>query len=240
MVRNELSVMSNMPTVMTRQCREVELENAGVTGVALECLLRETAPERHASRVAYARWAAEEYYLDQVRIERDEMSPEGLAVAAQAVLLADMIGVGGRDGVEGLATTRHPAFASCGKGRKQAMDGPAWDAAIRDAAWYGPLSRSMVFTVNENGVLVLMGRTAPCLRTAEPDYAEVAVDETIAPVAWRISILREGLRRAAGLERWHPGVYFDAPPESVGRWADLLNDLVREVPTAGSSAEVVE
>jgi NADH-quinone oxidoreductase subunit L len=38
--------------------------------------------------------------------------------------------IGGRDGVEGSATARHPAFASCGKGRKQASDGGAWTAAM--------------------------------------------------------------------------------------------------------------
>ena len=221
------------PVVMTRQCRETELEGRGVSGKAMECLLAETAQERHLSRVAYARWAAEEYYLNAAKLDRDEVTHDTLTLMAGAILWADVIGVGGRDGVEGAATTRHPALASCGKGRKQASDGGAWSAAIHRAA----LDCAGCFRINDNGVLVYSRahRDAP--------LNETMVDEATTPVAWVYSILREGLRRAAGLRRpahvpwaddrmgatglgWHPGVPFDAPPESLAAWAKFYNEMI--------------
>ena len=138
------------PVIMTRQCRETELEGRGVSGKAMECLLAETAQERHLSRVAYARWAAEEYYLSSAKLDRDEVTEDTLSLMAGAILWADVIGVGGRDGVEGAATTRHPALSGCGKGRKQASDGGAWSAAIHRAA----LDCAGWFRINDNGVLV--------------------------------------------------------------------------------------
>jgi hypothetical protein len=70
---------------------------------------------------------------------------------------------------------------------------------------------------------------------------ETMVDEATTPGPWVYSILREGLRRAAGLRRpahipwaddrrdakglgWHCVVPFDAPPESLAGWAALVNE----------------
>ena len=227
------------PVVMTRECREAQLRGRGVSGKAMECLLAETAEERHLSRVAYARWAAEEYYLSAAGLDRDEVTHDTLTLMSGAILWADVIGVGGRDGVEGAATTRHPAFVSCGKGRKQANDGGAWSAAIHRAA----LGSGGCFRINSNGVLVysLSHRDAPA--------NETMVYEAIMPVAWVCSILREGLRRAAGLRRpaypwiddpmtvtvlgWHPSVPFDAAPESLAAWAKAYNEMVSSEQGAG-------
>lgn len=52
---------------------------------------------------------------------------------AWAVCALDAEGVGGHDGVTGESTLRHPAFRVLGTGRKQAGDGQAWMAALRDA-----------------------------------------------------------------------------------------------------------
>lgn len=212
------------PVVITRKSRETELALMGVTGAALECLLSETTQERHQSRVAYARLAAEEYYLDTSKLDRADMSRDTLKLVAGAILWADVVGVGGRDGVEGIGTARHPAFASCGKGRKQASDGGAWSSAIRVAAHQcgGCFGIRTIADGNSALLYIIEGGSA-------------LVDDTIAPMPWVYSILREGLRRAAGLRTyregeyggrlgWHADVPFDAPPESIGLWAQLVNE----------------
>jgi hypothetical protein len=224
--------MTTYPTTkaapLTRRELQVNLEISGVTGAALECLLWETAEERHQGRVGAAHKAAEEYYLRTVKLERAEVSPEGLEIAAAAILWADVIGIGGRDGVEGAGTARHPAFADCGKGRKQATDGGAWSAAILEAARKYQGS----FRVNERGYLTFHHSHM---------VDEILVDEATVPAPWIYSILREGLRRAAGLRSphvawaddmqgamglgWHPTVPFDAPPESLAGWAKLVNEV---------------
>jgi hypothetical protein len=213
-----------MPTVLTRSEREAELVAQGVTGAALGFLLDETTQERHLSRVACALWAAEDYYLDQCKLERNEMSSGAIAVMAAAILWAEVVGIGGRDDVEGLASQRHPAFDKCGKGRKHATDGAAWSAAILDAA--RSAAPQGAFRVNENGV--------PVFQVGD---AQAWVDETIAPKPWVYSILREGLRRSVGIRTsrgyarnlglspgWHHDVPFIAPPESAAAWAKLVNE----------------
>lgn len=205
--------------VLNRKTQKSELAAIGVDGAAAERLLSEYAGDRHRSRVRYARNAAEEYYLSQCAVEREDISPESLAMVVSAILWADMVGVGGRDDVQGLSTERHPAFHQCGKGRKQASDGPAWTAAILEAAH---LSGGR-FSINENGLLVF----------SLLDGSDVAICDEIAPPRWRYAILREGLRRSVerAMEtsgtrpnRWHENVPFDAPPSSAPSWARAVNE----------------
>lgn len=214
------------PVVLTRTARQAELEQRGATGEALECLLKETTHERHLSRVAYALWAAEEYYLAAMKLDRDEASLAQLTHGASMILWSDVIGIGGRDGVEGFASERHPAFAGCGKGRKQATDGAAWSAAIREAA---------------SGIGGGFTARPDCLIYEIAGECESAVIEELVPREWMYSILREGLRRAAGLRvqthhglGWHPSAPIFAPPESLGAWAHLVNDH-KELEPAGAA-----
>lgn len=236
-----------IPLVLTRQSREEELEQKGVTGAALECLLAETTQERHRSRVAYARWVAEEYYLNVAKLDRDEVTHDTLTLMAGAILWADVIGIGGRDGVEGAATARHPAFTGCGKGRKQAMDGGAWSAAIFKAARMCGGRFRVVDVATADGDTVV-GRSI--LLYVIEDGGDVSVDDTLAPAPWVYSILREGLRRAAGLRSlppdreyvtrfgWHSEVPFDAPPESLAGWAKLVNEATPVEPQVPVTASV--
>jgi len=202
------------PKVLLRQDRQDSLEAAGVFGSALNCLLRETAKERHDSRVAAARWAAEEYYLARTALDRDEVGEPTLTLAAGVILWADVIGIGGRDGVEGAATKRHPAFKGCGKGRKHATDGGAWGAAIRTAA--DQCGGRFLATVSNVGQVGLVYEIE--------DAGGILVNEMVAEKPWIESILREGLRRAAGLKPWHPEVPFLAAPGPAKIWADLVNE----------------
>jgi hypothetical protein len=198
----------------TRAAQENVFRSQGVEGAALDILLGETAPMRHKARVAVALECAENYYLTALKLERHEVSPETLAAGAMSVLWADVVGVGGRDGVEGAATARHPAFARCGKGRKHATDAPTWSAAILDAARAIPGQFRAVdaglhfFSLDQFGVYTA---SVPC----GPQV----------PEEWQLTIAREGLRLAAGLPRWFdcrlPVDYIG----QVGEWASLVNRL---------------
>lgn len=50
-------------------------------------------------------------------------------LTACALAAADRVGIGGTGDAEGLGTHRLPCFSKLGSGRKQAVDGPAWEAA---------------------------------------------------------------------------------------------------------------
>ena len=106
------------------------LSDRGVTGAAADVLVRLGAPARHAARVEFACALGDDW-----------------EVVAWALL--DAVGIGGRAGLTGEATARHPAFANCGKGRKQASDGPAWTAAIAAAAEIHRAGRRVLLTAEE-------------------------------------------------------------------------------------------
>ena len=55
------------------------------------------------------------------------------AMFALLLLEQDIWGVGGPGGIAGHSTERPACFSKLGKGRKQASDGGAWDAAIEEA-----------------------------------------------------------------------------------------------------------
>ena len=117
----------------------------GLEGKALNLFIRAGARARHEARVEKAHATA----LDWAN---------GDSRRALSACLLDAIGIGGPFGAGGwgCSTTRHPAFASCGSGRKNAKDGGAWTAAIEEAAnkfhsemgWMG-------LSLNREGQLVL-------------------------------------------------------------------------------------
>ena len=216
----------------TRRDLEVELTALGVSGDALEALLRETGRERHQFRVQAAITAAEEYYLKVSNLDRDEASPEITQTAAAAILWSDVIGIGGRDNCEGGCTLRHPALRECGKGRKQATDGEAWDAAILAACYELEKKSRGWFAIFLAPVLVYEDTTAQIregdevVLVYEDTTAQIRVDECYFERRWIHAIAREGLRRAAGLPRWHTRVPFKAPPESAPIWTKLVNQFL--------------
>lgn len=106
------------------------LADRGVTGAAAEVLVRLGAPARHAARIEFVRGLGDD-----------------CDVVAWSIL--DAIGVGGRAGLTGAGTARHPALRGCGKGRKQATDGAAWTAAIAAAAEIRRGGRGVLLTAEE-------------------------------------------------------------------------------------------
>ncbi len=115
----------------------------GCESYYLDRCRRATARNRHANRVQ-AVIDAVNAYIDHVHTEHDVphvWSQPLRHFLAQLLITADWIGIGGPGGLgdhagKNNATTRHPAFANCGKGRRKATDGPAWTAAIQDAEWH--------------------------------------------------------------------------------------------------------
>lgn len=108
------------------------LESEGITGEAARLVVKIGAPTRHRGRVMQAVKAA---YDATVGLGSGD-SEFGVTVRAAgmaAVIVADIFGIGGENGLTGASTTRVAAFRSLGSGRKQAHDGGAWDAAIEEA-----------------------------------------------------------------------------------------------------------
>lgn len=207
----------DLSTIVTRREAEQTLEAAGVTGAALEALLRDSAPARHQLRVRAATEAAHAW--------AHQFYPAGdfkANLLVMAVLHADCVGVGGKDGVEGTATARHPAFRRCGKGRKRARDGGAWTAAIAEAASVSA-GAGYGFVAGWDGV-VYFGRLADAALVEDSDGVQYFADVSqVLTTGHLYAIVREGLRRAAGLVGWHLNTPFHSPLESLPSWAAAVN-----------------
>lgn len=94
--------------------------------VRREMEIRAGAAARAESRVVVAIWRA-------LGFSQGEISDSDAREAAARCEWARG-GVGGPGGYSGDATARPPWAQSLGKGRRQADDGPAWDAALESAA----------------------------------------------------------------------------------------------------------
>lgn len=118
-----------------------------IHGHALEMLLKETARDRHLSRVEDAMVAAimaatndneiskrlTELILDKEFDNELVIKKRDTLTGSVGICILELAGIGGGIYATGTSTERHPAFSILGKGRKKASDGPAWTAAIRDA-----------------------------------------------------------------------------------------------------------
>jgi len=184
-------------------------------GRAIDALLNETAPDRHERRVIAAREAAKVWVVaHHGQGLADPIGDDVMAAYVNAVLLADCFGVGGRHGVSGAGTARHPAFAGLGRGRKHAADGPAWDAAIRAAVDASPGH----FRPGGGGTTSLFFQAGDIL---------ICPGAAIIPHAWQRTIAREGLRRSVGLDPWFPELvgYVLADQDNAADWARVVEDL---------------
>jgi hypothetical protein len=192
------------------------LEKLGVGGVAAEVVVRETAPARHERRVEQAREAA--LIAASAILEKTQDKESPLAPLAGLLLILDEIGLVSRQKDE--KSQRVPFLGHLGKGRKQASDGPAWSAAIRQArerltfSPFGFVEPTLKATRNE--VFLTLGQgggTGSISLVANP---------VILP--WLKTLVREGLRRSLGMEGWHsiPRVRWEGLPHE---WGAALNAL---------------
>lgn len=109
------------------QINDLNIQNLGITAQNLILNQPKLIEEREKSRIDYA----SECILDLI-------DPTSKVVHVEAIGLAllDLIGTGGHNGLGrnyGGASERGPVFNSCGTGRRNAHDGPAWDQAIMAA-----------------------------------------------------------------------------------------------------------
>jgi len=103
--------------MMTRQALESRLEDAGCPWHAASMISQLWSSERHLWR-------------SQATIDA---APGSSDPEKAFWILADALGVGGKEDIAGVTTIRHPAFRSLGKGRWHASDGAAWHAAACQA-----------------------------------------------------------------------------------------------------------
>jgi hypothetical protein len=241
---------------MRRSDKSKELEAAGVSGAALEALLSETAAERHMDRIRYTADLAEKMVVTA------GVPPKSALAAMAGLLVADLCGVGGHMDVEGAATER--ILAEAGKGRWQARDGQAYRAAAKHIVGVlrprvEPYQREHVsFTIDlgqfgqendrnnytRSGSVVgknkFLDRTVGFqgfgLYLQGVESMWVADTFQVVPLRWQMTLAREGLRRAAGLEPWFPDVLYSGSdsrlgPENNGTleiWSEVVNALAKE------------
>lgn len=214
--------------VRVRAEESAQLEERGIKGHALEALLGEEAFERHLTRVDAARRAA----LDEaIRVYPTLVDYEdALAAYAAGVCVLDAFGVGGRMGVEGLASERVPPFQTLGSGRKQSVDGRAWDAAIKEAReslWPNNGMMSVITLIPVFAPLGQDGRACPdegwtgvgVLMDADKGLVVALKDLTFQA----ITAAREGLRASLGRSTWFPqieGIVFEGTPKE---WGHVVN-----------------
>jgi len=106
----------------TRAQLIADLRAAGIAEGAIMAVAQATAPARHERRVA------------EVLTALGGVPTVGPARARFVMqLICELHGVGGTADLSGSATLRMPWARGLGKGRKHAMDGSAWAAAILDA-----------------------------------------------------------------------------------------------------------
>ncbi|MBP9711573.1 MAG: hypothetical protein KBD55_00885 [Candidatus Pacebacteria bacterium] len=196
-------------TGKTAADRRNELQKLGVIREAADFIIRLEAEDRHNDRIHYILESALSYAVE-VGCASSTTSPEAM-IAATALIDAEIAGVGGRLGFTGDSTARHPAFQGCGKGRKKATDGKAWDAAI--SAALGRTGYEVEWRVME-GVLY-----ARC-QTRHP----MPIAGVFLPPQWLLVTVKRGLE--ASLHEGHSG---HGRPCFVGEpheWAELLNSLL--------------
>lgn len=224
----------------TKREQEEVLEQAGVTGEAREFLLRATAPHRHNVRV-------------EATLACARRMAQGDTAAAAALLLADIVGIGGpQNEAAGLGTSRLAGFGGLGKGRKQASDGPAWMSAaeaalmrLYDMRRGGRLEIEAVGTRAE-GDESFLGGAQVRVRVVQPaDDGEGWTDfdvlseatEVRLPVEWLRALVIHGFRRATGV-----GARDDVPGLWLGEvwaWAAAYNAVVARVEKARSAERTV-
>jgi hypothetical protein len=224
----------NARSFTTAKALREALYGLNITGAAADAILKETAQARAEARIEQAKAAA---LAAASAIYAGAFTDAERAALASAICRLDYVGVGGTDGCTGEATTRLEPFRTLGSGRKNARDGAAWTAAIREAGYRlayvarlqaTPSGRIEVWTCSDapGGGRELSTHQANLCVTLLPD----------AWLPWMRTLAREGLRRAAGIGR-----QFELLPLLSGdlsSWAKAVNDVDTWIACAEGPAQV--
>jgi hypothetical protein len=206
------------------------LSAQGLPNHAIECLVEETAAARHEGRVQAAIVAARKYVRETLDVVDD---PEvRVEFEAAAVLIADTFGVGGHADVTGAATSRHPGLEGLGKGRKQATDGDAWSAAIREAGMR--ILRAIesrgewsirAYPIEGSPVVALWCEDSTGNHLASGSFGLDVIGQR-----WCNTVVREGLRRAYGLGGWFElaPISFSGEPLAWAKAVDSVHEAIEK------------
>jgi hypothetical protein len=193
------------------------------------------AQERHESRIeaAYFHTLAEVYKAECENTDHEAaLDPEIAHTQAWAALTANGIGTGGDMGLggEGSRSARMPVLAGLGKGRRQASDGPAWDAAIKEASW---IIGSGVKKLTHGGKVEGYSHHSYewgcdgkylCVKDIHTGRL-LPVEDYIVPREWQITILKRGILQLEGLlpEEYEITI---AEGEESTKWGEALEPLL--------------
>jgi len=173
---------------MTRKERLEDLAEMGITGAAADVVLKAEALSRHFARVQMAvdsafRWVGMKAL--------DETHRMALAWAACILDSSGARGICG-SGING-STQRFPAFSNCGSGRKYANDGPAWDAAIAQAASEISTGKDIHLSADYGGLVVVVdGVNYPFPNEKDEFYTEF-----VGALAMRVIMVKTDINRDA-------------------------------------------
>ena len=219
----------NLTTIATKEEAQKALAELGVTGQAAEHLITETIPFRHELRI------------EQVKaVLFGGLFPSSLPrISALAYSNAKKMNIGSQGVVED-PTTRILALTELGEAWPVSL---VSEAAERIKAEDDDIRRREMYRDAEDAG-TLNGRTVndfnpePYSFSALPEgllcfgdiksFCDYILVEGI-PAEWRLTIAREGLRRAAGLDAWYPEVSFDTGPEMLLRWNNAVNSLEKDI-----------
>jgi hypothetical protein len=220
--------MKNLKNICTRLEARKYLESLDLPESVIEVLLKESAFDRHNWRIQKALEEAKNWVVYCWGMEEHKIGTHVVLAEMNAILLADCFGVGGHLGVSGAGTRRHPAFAYLGKGRKNASDGPAWSAAIRAAA------------NNCRGYFAPSYMDGICLAYYVDNWNMLTmINSKLVPFEWQLTIAREGLRRAFGLDPWFPDLsdFVKADESNCADWVHLVDHLTVELEKSKQQVE---
>ena len=222
----------NLYELTTRRDTLAACKAAGMSERLADAITKECGPIRHEYRAAATLRVATEWVQLYAAPDSTLVAPEGIAPwddrvrdqhhlgAAIATVYADLAGIGGRGGVGGDSTRRHPAFASLGTGRKQATDGPAWISAAEAL-----VAREKSPYAGDGFRAAMLGHEA--VLEFRWGGTRTRVD-LVLTVPWARTIAREGLRRHLGLDPWFPDLPVEVEESGIF-WIALAQRLEDEM-----------
>lgn len=205
----------------TRKGLEEALVAMGMSHETSQEVLDLTAPVRHRARVGKARLACQTGASKMIFASGDRPDAFESDVIGVALCAIEMFGLGGTRGLTGEGSIRIPQFRGLGKGRKQAYDGPAWSAAIQEAAYeiFAGLQRSPAWKC---GDLLAFAPVLP--EGGDPDPGWTGIGIALTPDGGEILPLR-----GDELRPW-------ARVVAILAAADRAIDLLPFLPSAGTFA----
>lgn len=209
----------------TRLSVTTYLEEYGVSyGPLQERLLAADAPRRHQARVAAVGRICDEAAYKVTAVT----SPEFLAVQCLLVS-ADIVGVGGSFVNPGAATDRLPLFSALGKGRKQARDGGAWDAAILAA---GEAAYKRLLDAGARARLTVREGSL-CLLVVTEDSQSCLAIQHLLPREWALNLIFVITARFLDLGKFLPRVFVEVAREDIPALNEWYSTAAAETEVSG-------